>query len=51
MPGFEEGELPNDARDPVEHSSRACSVSPSDAQAFTRQPRSRRRAVARLRGA
>ena len=35
MPGFEEGELPHDPRDPEEDSSRPVLVGPSDTQAFT----------------
>ena len=35
MPGFEEGELPNDPDDVVDHSTRPVLVAPSDAQPFT----------------
>jgi RecB family exonuclease len=35
MPGFEEGELPNDPADVVDHSARPVLVAPSDTQRFT----------------
>ena len=35
MPGFEEGELPNDPDDAVDHATRPVLIAPSEAQSFT----------------